>query len=130
MLTLHFTVECQPFIRLSWSHDLVDSTAGGAAFLTGPLIKCCKYIKYCVKVKFLRKRPTIHPGRQGKHVPGHNNYQPGKSEVTHPNPQDIVNRFAGKGERVGNKEHVDTGEIVGNYIDENDPLKKVPTTRC
>lgn len=24
--------------------------------------------------------PTIRPDKQGKHIPGHNNFQPGKSE--------------------------------------------------
>ena len=60
-------------------------------------------------------------GQQGKHIPGHNNYIPGRSPSTHKDPQGLVNKFAGKGEPVGNiprgqpgfKERVDFGEVIG-----------------
>src|SRR5205823_5955786 len=32
----------------------------------------------------------IHMGQQGKHIPGHNNYRPGKSALTAPNPQELI----------------------------------------
>ena len=33
------------------------------------------------------QRPKIHTGKQGKHVPGHNNFQTGRSELSHGDPQ-------------------------------------------
>jgi hypothetical protein len=57
--------------------------------------------------------PTIHPDKQGKHVPGHRNFQPGKSEFTHPDPQGLLDRFSGTGIRYGHKEVVDFKEVIG-----------------
>jgi RHS repeat-associated protein len=73
--------------------------------------------------------PQIHEGRQGKHVPGHNDFDParGRSELTHPDPQGLLDRFAGTGERVGQREYVEFGEEIGVYIDRTG--KRVPTTR-
>lgn len=31
--------------------------------------------------------PKVNPDKQGKHQPGHPNFQPGKSELDHPDPQ-------------------------------------------
>ncbi len=81
----------------------------------------------------LPKNPTIHPGQQGKHVPGHNNFQPGKSELTHPNPQKLLNDFSGKGTVRGSaasgwKETVDFGEPIGKWVDPKTGAK-IPTTR-
>jgi uncharacterized protein RhaS with RHS repeats len=64
-------------------------------------------------------------GKQGKHQPTHNNFQPGKSELTHSNPQGLLDKGAGTGQQVGNspigsagsKERVDFGEPIGNYVD-------------
>ena len=79
--------------------------------------------------------PSISDGQQGKHVPGHNNYQPGKSELTDPNPQGLLDQGAGKGQAIGNtpvgqagsKERVNFGKEIGNYVD---PVtgEKTPTT--
>jgi RHS repeat-associated protein len=74
--------------------------------------------------------PTIHDGRQGKHVPGHNNFDPdlNRSELTHSDPQGLLDDFAGTGERVGNTEYVDFGQHIGYDVD---PVtgKKTPTNR-
>ncbi|MDS9397107.1 polymorphic toxin type 50 domain-containing protein [Aphanizomenon flos-aquae NRERC-008] len=43
-------------------------------------------------------------GSQGKHQPGHNNFMPGRSPFTHLNPQQLVNKFAGKGQPANNYE--------------------------
>jgi RHS repeat-associated protein len=59
---------------------------------------------------------NIHLGKQGKHIPGHPNFQPGKSELTHPDPQKLLDKFSGKGERIGNKEYVDFGENIGTHV--------------
>jgi filamentous hemagglutinin len=79
--------------------------------------------------------PRINEGQQGKHIPGHNNYDPERSELTHPDPQGLLNRGAGTGEQVGNvpvgepgsKERVDFGEVIGNYANPNTG-EKTPTT--
>ncbi|WP_437494995.1 SpvB/TcaC N-terminal domain-containing protein [Sorangium sp. So ce1014] len=68
-----------------------------------------------------RGAPKLHMGQQGKHIPGHNNYTPGRSPFTHRDPQGLLNRFAGKGDPVGKvprgqpgfKERVDFGEVIG-----------------
>ena len=82
-----------------------------------------------------KKATKLHEGKQGKHVPGHNNHQPGKSELTDPNPQELLDDRAGTGQRVGekpvghagSKERVDFGKEIGNYVD---PVtgEKTPTT--
>ena len=71
---------------------------------------------------------TINEGKQGKHIVGHNNYQPGKSELTYRNPQELLEKFVGKGTRYGNKEVVDFGKNIGIYVD---PISgtRMPTTR-
>ncbi|MBI2807731.1 MAG: hypothetical protein HYX68_22345 [Planctomycetes bacterium] len=73
-----------------------------------------------------RTRPTIHAGRQGKHVPGHNNFNPaaGRSELTHPNPQALLDGGAGTGSPLpgpptgtpGFREVVVFGEVIGIYF--------------
>jgi hypothetical protein len=62
---------------------------------------------------------ALETGKQGKHIPGHNNYQPGKSILTHPNPQGLLDRYAGTGQRIvgaaggPGKERVDFGQVIG-----------------
>ncbi|PMR59346.1 transposase [Verrucosispora sp. ts21] len=60
----------------------------------------------------------MHPGKQGKHVPGHNNFDPtrGRSEFTHSDPQGLINQFAGTGVRHGNKEVVDFRQHIGTWV--------------
>ncbi|OKH50474.1 hypothetical protein NIES2101_19265 [Calothrix sp. HK-06] len=79
----------------------------------------------------------IDEGKQGKHVPEHNNFTDGRSELTHPNPQQLIDDFAGKGQPVnstvkqgqpGFRERVDFGEIIGNYVDPETGVK-TPTTK-
>jgi len=61
--------------------------------------------------------PKIHPGKQGKHVPGHNNFQPGKSELTHSDPQALLDRGHGTGVAHGpTKEVVDFHEPIGTFV--------------
>lgn len=77
----------------------------------------------------------IEDGKQGKHVPGHNNFQEGKSELTHPDPQGLVDDHRGTGQQIGDtqigqpgsRERVDFGTKIGNYVD---PVtgEKSPTT--
>ena len=73
-------------------------------------------------------KPRIHPGKQGKHIPGHNNFQPGKSELTHPDPQGLLDKSAGTGQRVSDsKEVVDFGETIGTWVGQNG--ERAATTR-
>lgn len=63
---------------------------------------------------------TINVGKQGKHIPGHNNYQKGKSSLTISMAQaeSLVQSFSGLGDKINNnKERVDFGTIIGNYRD-------------
>ena len=73
---------------------------------------------------------THNEEKQGKHIPGHNNYQEGKSELTisMSEASKLVNEYSGKGTPVGdNKERVDFGQIIGNYKDPGTG-DSVPTT--
>lgn len=63
---------------------------------------------------------NINEGKQGKHIPGHNNYKKGKSvlNIGLQEAQLLVNKFSGKGSAIGeNKERVDFGKVIGKYID-------------
>ena len=64
----------------------------------------------------------INEGKQGKHIPGHNNFQQGKSELTISIVEagKLVEQYSGKGTPVGdNKERVDFGKIIGIYKDQS-----------
>lgn len=86
-----------------------------------------------------RPRYTIHPGQQGKHIPGHNNHDPNgtRSDLSPDvNPQGLIDRHAGRGETIGNRpagepgarERFDTGnEVIGIFRDETG--RSAPTTR-
>jgi len=78
--------------------------------------------------------PTkLEEGKQGKHIEGHPNYQPGKSKlsVSLSEASQLTNSFSGTGAVVGDpasshKERVDFGKNIGMY---NDPIKGyVPTS--
>ncbi len=73
---------------------------------------------------------TIHEGKQGKHIPGHNNYQDGKSIITK-DPQELLDTFHFgniKSSQVINevKTRVDFGIPIGNFIKDG---ISTPTTR-
>jgi hypothetical protein len=62
----------------------------------------------------------LEAAKQGKHIPTHNNYIPGRSPFTHPDPQGLLNRFAGTGQAVagvagqpGFRERVNFGQVIG-----------------
>ena len=65
---------------------------------------------------------SVHPGRQGKHIMGDNNYIEGRSVLygTVEDAQRLVSGSAGKGVKLtGNKERVDFGMVIGKYCDLN-----------
>jgi filamentous hemagglutinin len=67
--------------------------------------------------------PSINQGKQGKHIVGHNNFEPGRSELT-ADPTILAQR-AGTGTTVGSiprgqpgfKERIDFGYVIGTYVD-------------
>jgi filamentous hemagglutinin len=84
-----------------------------------------------------RPRYIIHDGRQGKHIPGHNNHDPNRSSIAEGvDPQALADEFAGRGQRVagepgqsGYKERFDAGErVIGTFRDPNTG-QALPTTR-
>jgi RHS repeat-associated protein len=65
-------------------------------------------------------RVMLEAAKQGKHIPGHNNYIAGRSVFTHRNPQGLLDQFAGKGQAVagvagqpGFRERINFGEVIG-----------------
>ena len=64
-------------------------------------------------------KPKIDADKQGKHIVGHKNFDPARrrSELTHPDPQKLLDKGAGTGRRVGNREWVDFGEKIGVVVD-------------
>ena len=77
----------------------------------------------------------LNESKQGKHVPGHNNYQPGRSVLAHDDPQSLLDQFAGTGDPVsgtpgmpGFKERVDFGQTIGEYVDPQTGVAS-PTTK-
>jgi hypothetical protein len=65
---------------------------------------------------------TVHAGKQGKHILGHNNYTAGRSILngTEDGAQKLVDEFAGTGQwKTANKEMVDFGKNIGKYVDIN-----------
>jgi cell wall assembly regulator SMI1 len=79
----------------------------------------------------------IQPDKQGKHLIDHKNYIPSdkKSVLAHPNPQRLVDEFAGKGMKAtglppgapGYLEVVNFGEFIGYAID-RDTGEKIATS--
>lgn len=71
-----------------------------------------------------RIRQKVHVGKQGKHVPGHINYEPGKS-ILRADPDVLASR-AGTGQQIGkipvgqpgSKERVLFNDVIGDYVDE------------
>jgi filamentous hemagglutinin len=80
--------------------------------------------------------PTLDSAKQGKHIPGNRTYIPGRSKLTDPDPQGLLDRWAGTGQPVndvpvgqpGSKERVDFDRIIGEYVDPETGTS-VPTTR-
>ena len=63
---------------------------------------------------------TIHIGKQGKHILGHNNYINGKSimDISINDAQKLVNKYSGTGQKIGaNRERVNFEVVIGKYVD-------------
>ncbi len=72
--------------------------------------------------------PKIRFDKQGKHIPGHNNFRLGKSKWVHPDPQALLTQFGGTGVRTAQRELVDFQIFVGYYVD-LEIETRTPTTR-
>ncbi len=76
--------------------------------------------------------PTVHGGKQGKHIPGHPNYTEGRS-ILLADPAKLAER-AGSGSpandvprgQAGFKERVDFGEVIGDFVKDG---VATPTTK-
>lgn len=81
-------------------------------------------------------RLKIDWGSQGKHIIEKHNYILGKSILEHPNPQMLIECYAGSGRKVNNvlpgtpsyKEVVDFKEHIGIWINKEKTIK-LPTTK-
>ena len=72
----------------------------------------------------------LHADAQGKHIPGHRNYETGRSifRGSLADAQALIEQFAGTGTKVGaNKERVDFGRVVGICVNEEGTVRE-PTT--
>ena len=82
------------------------------------------------KLKSEKTIKTIHPGKQGKHLIGHNNYTEGRSflTITEEQAQELVNKYAGTGRIVRSnatgkwqsKEKIVLDHNIGRYINSFD----------
>ena len=68
--------------------------------------------------KFTKK---LHPGRQGKHIVGHNNYKRGRSIFygSVSDAQQLIKKYSGTGQRINStSERVNFKKVIGKYVDE------------
>lgn len=88
------------------------------------------------KIRSDSTNKTIHSGKQGKHIPGHNNYKEGRSylTITEQQAQELVNQYAGTGKIIRDrngkytgKERITTQEQIGVCKDLEG--NEVPTKR-
>jgi tetratricopeptide (TPR) repeat protein len=83
------------------------------------------------------KNIKLELDKQNKHVVGAHNFELGKGEFMHSDPQGLLSRFAGNGKPINNKipgqpdyrELVDFGEFIGYYRHDKYPELKLPTTK-
>ncbi len=72
----------------------------------------------------------INAGKQGKHIPGTNNYIEGRSIFlgTVKDAEKLIKRHGGAGQMLSNnRERVDFGKIIGYYVDPVTSEKKATT---
>ena len=66
------------------------------------------------------RNTEVHTGRQEKHIEGSNNYREGSSKFygTAEDAQKLIDKYSGTGIPIGmNKERVDFGVVIGEYVD-------------
>ena len=75
---------------------------------------------------------VLHEGRQGKHMPNHNNYIAGRSVFygSMHDAQEVLTEYGGTGiwyER-SKREVIDVGRVIGSFVDRDTGIGE-PTTR-
>lgn len=81
--------------------------------------KAAKDAKKAVNISSFPKK--VHPGRQGKHILGHNNYKNGKSifSGTLDDAQKLIKEYSGTGQKINsNSERVNFNRVIGKFVDE------------
>ena len=72
-------------------------------------------------------KPKVN-GHQGKHIPNHNDFdkERGRSELTHPDPQALLDKYAGTGTREGEgqREYIEADEVIGIYVNKKTGERK------
>jgi hypothetical protein len=110
--------------------DVLTEGIGSVATLrkVGKVAEAADHVRDAEKVAdraaHVLERPPIHTGKQGKHVPSHNNFKPGRSTL-HADPETLAAK-AGTGEPIGklpvgqpgSKERVQFDSVIGDYVDE------------
>ncbi len=101
-----------------------DFAIGTASYGVGKLAEAAipvvsQGISRAVQATNKAEGPLLNMGKQGKHIPGHNNFISGRSELTHPDPAALLKRGAGTGVRHGTKEVVNFGEEIGVHVDQS-----------
>ena len=82
-------------------------------------------IKHAAQRKDYFKNVKLHVDRQNKHVQGKHNYIEGRSILSHPDPESLLQAHAGKGKAIAGRtadqidyrELVDFKEIIGFHVD-------------
>ena len=80
--------------------------------------------------------PRLDLAKQGQHIPGNRTFIEGRSVLTSPDPQALLEGFAGTCEAVnnlpigqpGSKERVEFGQVIGEYVNPGGTVS-VPTTK-
>ncbi len=128
----------QSYRALKRANNLMTFQAVAISERNSTLIKLEAGRRARVRREILRNgNLQIQADKQGKHISGHRNYNliKNKSILEHPDPQRLVNEFAGKGMREmnllpgspGYQEIVDFGEFIG-YAVVREGGEKIPTT--
>lgn len=72
------------------------------------------------KTSFSTFSKTVHAGKQGKHIVGHNNYTPGRSifSGTATQAETLIKQYSGTRQKLSaNRERVDFGKKIGYFAD-------------
>lgn len=89
--------------------------------LRNPVLEAIYREEHEIRMVYGKYSTKLNEDKQGKHIPGHKNYQEGKSVLTisMDDAQRLVNRFAGSGRMItANREKVNCHKIIGRYINE------------
>lgn len=126
------------FRELKRANDLLTFEAMAISERNRALIKLEAATRAQRRQDILKKgNLKIQQDKQGKHIVGHGNYQSARNRsiLEHPNPQKLVDEFAGKGRKINDfppgtpnyQEVVNFAEFVGYVVDEKTGAKIATT---